>query len=209
MVANPLEITYETIVSTGQKFCIGHSIAYSLHISEHYFVAYPDLPIRYLWIDLKQCIVHVFYSDGASAEWVSSVFDAYITQFGVAVSPDGKFIFAQTWENGLYCFSSKTGEKIWRTKSKAATVNLYVNEDTVCANRQNKRLELIHIKTGEIIATRKMTIYEFFAVDSKHFMCRTTSKKWEIIDSDTLETTNAFSADDGEAVRQWFSVFYG
>ena len=78
MVANPLEITYETIVSTGQKFCIGHSIAYSLHISEHYFVAYPDLPIRYLWIDLKQCIVHVFYSDGASAEWVSSVFDAYI-----------------------------------------------------------------------------------------------------------------------------------
>ena len=39
-------------------------------------------------------------------------------QFGIAVTADGKMVFAQTWENGLFCFDAKTGEQIWRTKSR-------------------------------------------------------------------------------------------
>ena len=69
-------------------------------------------------------------------------------------------------------------------------------------------MELLEIGTGEIISERKVTICEFFPVDFHRFMCRTTAKKWEIIDSTTLETTDTFSNDDTESVRSWFSIFY-
>lgn len=208
-MCNPTEMTYEQIVSTGQKMCIGHSVCHSLSVSGHLFVAYPDLSIRYLWVDFHQNKVSVYFADGSVASWVNTFFDAYITQFGVSVSMDGCCVFVQTWENGLYCFSAKTGEKIWHTKSKAAVEHLYVNEKTICANRQSKKLQLIDQETGEVLLERKMTVYEFFAVDFHRFMCRTTAKKWEVIDSATLETLDVFSADDREAVRRWFSVFYG
>lgn len=206
---DPSEITYETIVDFGKKICIGHSIGYTLHISGHYFVAYENLPINYLWVDLNNNKIYVYFADGSVSNWTSTFFGAYITQFGIAVSHDGRYIFAQTWENGLYCFSSETGEKIWRTKSKSGIKNVYVNDKTVTANNRGKMLQLINIDTGEVLCERKTAICELYAVDSKHFMCRTTSKKWEIIDSNTLEKTESFSSDDREKVQEWFSVFYG
>lgn len=71
-----------------------------------------------------------------------------------------------------------------------------------------KSLELIGLSNGEVICERKITIHEFFFVDCSRFMCRTTVKKWEVIDSNTLETIDSFSADDKESVRSWFSIFY-
>ena len=143
MSNNPTEITYETIVGSGRKSCIGHSTAYLLHIPGHYFVAYEALPILYLWVDLNLNNVTIYYADGSVASWTNRLFDAYITQFGISISADGDYIFAQTWENGLYCISSRTGEKIWRTQSKAAVKNIYVNSNTICINRKDKCLELI------------------------------------------------------------------
>ena len=112
MSNNPTEITYETIVGSGRKSCIGHSTVYLLHIPGHYFVAYEALPILYLWVDLNLNNVTIYYADGSVASWTNRLFDAYITQFGISISADGDYIFAQTWENGLYCISSRTGEKI-------------------------------------------------------------------------------------------------
>jgi hypothetical protein len=51
MITIPDKMTYESIVNDGKKFCVGHTIGYALHISGHDFVAYENLPIRYLWID--------------------------------------------------------------------------------------------------------------------------------------------------------------
>ena len=209
LLNNPHEMTYEAIVDSGKKICIGHGTAYALHISGHYFVAYENHPVRYVWVELNVNRVHVYYADGSAVSWNNPFFDAYITQFGIAVSADGGYIFAQTWENGLYCFSSRSGEKVWKTKSRSAVKNIYVNNGTVCVNRQDKKLELLDIVTGTAVGERKIIIYEFFAVDSKRFMCRTSPKKWEVIDAATLETTDTFSADDGDSVRSWFSIFYG
>ncbi len=208
-VENPSNITYDTIVSTGKKFSVGHSVGYYLHISGHYFTAYENLPISYIWIDLNSSEIKVYYKDGSVAGWINSFFDAYITQFGVSVSKDGKYIFAQTWENGLYCLSSVTGETVWRTKNKSAIKDIYVNDKTVAVNNGDKKLKLLDINTGEVICERKVNINEFCAVDETRFMCRTTTKKWEIVDSTTLETTDAFSADDREEMKKWFSLFYG
>lgn len=208
MTYEPCKITYEIIVALGKKICIGHSVAHSLHTSGHYFVAYENSPIHYLWVDLNLNKVTVHYTNGSAVSWTNSFFGAYITQFGISISADGRYIFAQTWENGLYCFSSQSGEKIWRTKSKSAVKNVHVNNDTICVNRKDKSLELIDVSNGEAVGERKITIYEFFAIDNCRFMCRTTSKKWEVIDSNTLETLDTFSSDNGEAVRSWFSIFY-
>lgn len=204
----PDEITVESIINDGKKFCVGHTAGYALHISGHYFVAYEDLPILYLWVDFKLSKVSVYFSDGSSASWANDYFNAYITQFGISVSNDGNFIFAQTWENGLYCFSSQNGEKIWKTQRKAAVKNIHVNSNTICINRKDKSLELLELSTGNVVCERKITIHEFFSIDNNRMMCRTTAKKWEVIDSNTLETVDTFSPDDTERVRAWFSVLY-
>lgn len=208
-IENPSAIKYDTIVSNGKKFSVGHSVGYSLHISGHYFTAYENLPISYLRVDLNSSEVKVYFSDGSEVCWKNSFFDGYITQFGISVSKDGKYIFAQTWENGLYCLSSVTGETVWRTKSKSAIKDIYVNDKTLAVNNRDKLIKLLDIDTGEAICERKVNINEFWAVDTTHFMCRTTVKKWEVINSVTLETANTFSADDREEIKKWFSVFYG
>lgn len=205
MTNNPAEITYEMIVDSGKKCRIGHSIAYLLHIPGHYFVAYKALPILYLSVDFNNK-VNIYYRDGSFVSWTNRLFDAYITQFGISISTDGNYIFAQTWQNGLYCIESRTGKKIWRSKRKVAVTHIYVNNTTICVNRRGKYLELIDLFTGETIRERKTTIQEFFAVDACRFMCRTTAKKWEVIDSNTLETVDTFSADDRDSVRSWFSL---
>ena len=93
MSNNPTEITYETIVGSGRKSCIGHRTAYLLHIPGHYFVAYEALPILYLWVDLNLNNVTIYYADGSVASWTNRLFDAYITQFGISISADGDYIF--------------------------------------------------------------------------------------------------------------------
>ena len=208
MTDNPCEITHEIIVETGKRICIGHSIAHALHISGHYFVAYDALPILYLWVDLNFNKVSIYYADGLVVSWTNRLFNAYITQFGISISADGNYIFAQTWEGGLYCISSRTGEQIWRTQSKVAVKNIYVNSNTICINRKDKYLELVDLFTGEVTRERKITIHEFFPVDTCRFMCRTTAKKWEVVNSNTLETVDTFSTDDRDSVRSWFSIFY-
>ena len=49
-MCNPTEMTYEQIVSTGQKMCIGHSVCYLLSVSRYCFVAYPDTNSHYFEI---------------------------------------------------------------------------------------------------------------------------------------------------------------
>lgn len=207
-IENPGNIKYDTIISNGKRFSVGHSIGYSLHISGHYFTAYDNLPISYLWVDLNNSKITVYFSDGSVACWENPYFDGYITQYGICISKDGGCIFVQTWENGLYCFSAKTGESIWRTKSKSAIKEIHVNDTTIAVNNRDKVLKLLKIDTGEVISERKININEFWAVDTTRFMCRTSAKKWEVINSTTLETTETFLADDREEMKKWFSVFY-
>jgi hypothetical protein len=55
--------------------------------------------------------ITIQYKTGEIYQWETLYINSYnMGQFGIAVTTDGKMVFAQTWENGLFCFDAKTGE---------------------------------------------------------------------------------------------------
>lgn len=139
--------------------------------------------------------IEIFFSAGEYAKWSAKMFDAaYIRQFGISVSNDGKRVFLQTWENGLYCLDSKSGEKIWRTKSKRGITNIFVNDETLCCMQREKALQLINIYTGEVIKERKACDRGFTVTDRKSIICQITAREKAIIDPETLDTIEVLKA---------------
>lgn len=90
-------------------------------------------------------VVTVSFRDSSEARWECKYFDAYNQQFGVSVSHDGSKVFAQTWEMGVLCFDSRTGERLWKTKSRRGVTTLVVNENTLCVHRHEYALQLLDI----------------------------------------------------------------
>ena len=132
--------------------------------------------------------------NGETYTWNSKYFDSYIDQFGIAVSSDGTRIFAQTWENGLFCFNAVTGERIWRTKSRRGITNIYVNDDTITVQLHDYAMQLLDMNTGEVIKEKRpSTAWGFTALDNQYIICQTTARKWEVIEANTLEVMETFT----------------
>lgn len=143
---------------------------------------------------LEKQIVTVLFADGSCSRWSTKWFTPYIYQFGVAVSFDGKFLFAQTWENGLLCLDSHTGEKVWKTKSKRGITNLFVNNNTILCHQRERALQLIDLHTGELLKEKRpATAWGFTSISNTYIVCQVTAKRWEIINTETLETKVKFS----------------
>jgi len=141
--------------------------------------------------------VSVYFDNGQISRWKTKWISSYIYQFGVAASFDGAYIFIQTWENGLFCVDAYTGEIVWRTKSKRGITNIFVNEGTLVIHQRERALQLLDIRTGEIIKEKRpATAWGFTAIDHKHILCQVTARRWEIIDSETLEMKMVFSHRD-------------
>ncbi len=66
-----------------------------------------------LHADIQTIVVH--FRDGKKFEWQTKYIDIYTHQYGLHVSWDGNRVFAQTWEMGLMCFDSRTGERLLKT----------------------------------------------------------------------------------------------
>ena len=131
---------------------------------------------------------------GETYTWNSKYFNSYIDQFGIAVSFDGTRIFAQTWENGLFCFNAVTGERIWRTKSRRGITDIFVNDDTITVQLHDYAMQLLDINTGEVIKEKRpSTAWGFTALDNKYIICHTTARKWELIEANTLEVVETFT----------------
>ena len=147
--------------------------------------------ITYSYIRAKKQLsdIEIFFSNGERSKWNADKLDsAYIRQFGISVSNDGKRVFFQTWENGLYCFDSHSGEKLWRTKSKRGITNIFVNDETLCCMQREKALQLIDIRTGDVLKEKKAADWGFTALDHNRIECQTSARKREIIDPETLES---------------------
>lgn len=209
---------YDEIIKHRKIKRFGFGVAYCLGLPGYYFAAYQNHPIRYIAVRFGNldtrtyqsapADIKVFFSDGKIGEWKTKYIDSYITQFGIAVSEDGKYVFAQTWENGLFCYNSMTGEKIWRTRSRAGITNVHINHKTICAFQHEKALQLIDIDTGTVISEKRpAAAWGFFSIDETHFLCHTTSRKWEVVESDTLETSFSFP-DSDEKTKKEFAIRY-
>lgn len=167
---------------------------YCLYIHDH-STTYDAGTIRLITLDHRYdpntdagfCVVAVVFADGSICRWTSRYISPYNSQFGIAVSTDGKYLFVQSWENGLLCFDSRTGEIIWKTKSKRGVTSIFVNENTILCHRREQALQLIDIHTGEVLEEKRpATSWGFTAIDHNHIVCRVTARKWEIIDAGTL-----------------------
>jgi len=179
---------------------------YSIYRSEHQWLnCYSDGKIESLQmvhgeIDPKTYAfspseITIQYRTGETYKWETQYITSYnMGQFGIAVSTDGTMVFAQTWENGLFCFNAKTGERIWRTKSRRGITNIFVGDSTITAQLHDYAMQLIDIKTGEVIQEKRpSTAWGFTSLDSRHIVCQVTSRKWEIIEAETLEVKETFT----------------
>lgn len=164
-------------------------------------IAYSDGAIRCITLgfeeDLSYCKVTVYYADYEIYHWNTKWISGYNYQFGIPVSFDGRYVFVQTWEYGLLCLDARTGEKIWRTKSRRGITNVLVNQDTLLCHQREKALQLIDIHTGELIQEKKpATAWGFTPLNHKYIICQVRANRWEIIDAQTLETKKAFTHKD-------------
>ena len=135
------------------------------------------------------------FRSGEIFSWKTKYINGYnIGQFGIAVSDDGKMVFAQTWENGLFCFDTKTGERIWKTKSRRGITNIFVGDTTITAQLHDYAMQLIDINTGEVLKEKRpCTAWGFTSLDNQHIVCHVTGRKWEIIEAETLEVKETFT----------------
>ncbi len=142
----------------------------------------------------KSSSVTVEYRNGQTYVWDTILIDSYISQFGIAVSYDGRYLFVQTWEYGLYCLDPQSGKTIWRTKSKRGITNIFVNQDTVLCHQHERALQLLDIHTGEVLQEKRpATAWGFTALNHDYIICHSTARTWEIIHTETLEVVKSFS----------------
>ena len=161
-------------------------------------IAFDAGVVRLITLDFNsspsKVMVSVFFIDGDNVKWTTKWISSYNFQFGIAVSLDGKYIFVQTWERGMLCLDSRTGEKIWQTKSKRGITSIFVNDNTVLCHWRERALQLLDIHTGEILLEKRpATAWGFTAINHNYIVCRVTARKWEIIDAATLKTKQEIS----------------
>ena len=167
--------------------------------NDHLVTAFDAGAIRLIQIEWKQNavdpLVSVVFEDGSVFRWSSNWVTPYHYQFGIAasliVTTD---IFLQSWENGLLCLDSRTGKKIWRTKSKRGVTNVFVNENSILCHRHEHALQLIDIHTGEVIKEKRpVKAWGFQAIDHSHVVCQVSARRWEVIGTEALDVKAAFS----------------
>ena len=142
----------------------------------------------------SQNTVSIRYKSGQTYSWINKYISSYIDQFGISVSFDGTMVFIQTWENGLFALNAKTGEQIWRTKSRRGITDVFVNDDTIAVHQHDYAMQLLNINTGEVIKEKRpATAWGFTSLDNKHIICQVTPKKWEIIETETLDVKESFT----------------
>lgn len=189
---------YEQTKENGSVVFHGKYCLYRYHKATGYFaIAFGEGAIRLITLDTLgwfDPVVTVRFADGHVSTWETQWISSYNFQFGTAVSIDGKYIFIQTWENGLFCLDANTGEKVWRTKSKRGITSIFVNENTLLIHQRSRALQLVDIHTGEILQEKRpATAWGFTAIDHKHIVCHVTARRWEVINSENLETKAVYS----------------
>ena len=140
--------------------------------------------------------LEVLFRDGSQYQWTNrNVSIAYHRAFGISVSRDGRFLFVQTWDKGMFCYDVKTGAQVWRTKRRFGITNIFVNESTVLVHQHERALQLLDIETGEVLKEKKPAkAWGFDILDSQHILCHTCAKHWEIIRTEDLETVEIIPA---------------
>lgn len=129
--------------------------------------------------------------------------------YGIPVSQDGRYVFAQQDMCGLYCLDAKTGNVIWKTKSKAEISHVLVLERHLCCSKSYDEIQLVDIETGNVIKTYRTPFDNRFEVlTDDYILNHTRSKLWEVISSHTLEVEQSFTDKEFRVKRRPVEQFY-
>ena len=136
----------------------------------------------------KPSLVEIFLNDEIYSWQSSDIYKVGYMMYGIPVSKDGRFIFAQQDMKGLLCLDTKDGHVIWKTQSKAEYSHVLVGDKSLCCSKSKNEIQLLDIETGSVIKSYKTTFDNRFEVITDRFIVNhTKAKAWDIICSETLE----------------------
>ena len=108
--------------------------------------------------------------------------------YGIPVSQDGRYIFAQQDMRGLLCLEARTGNLVWKTKSRAEYSHVLVGEQFLCCSKGKNEIQLIDIENGNVIQTHKTPFDNRFEVLTDDVILNhTCAKFWEVLSVKTLD----------------------
>lgn len=181
-------------IQQNQQYTLQQSSDGSYHYSDG---SIESVSLRWVASPIKESYpeVKVTFRNGEMYNWntIPKCVSKYLWQFGISVSYDGRFIFCQTWEQGLYALDAKKGDVIWKTKSRRGITNIFINADSVLCCQHEKALQLLDINNGEVIKELRTTAWGFKDIDNEHIVCRIRKDQWCLIESDTLDILETFS----------------
>ena len=133
--------------------------------------------------------VSVFMNDGSVYSWeTNNVYVVGYMMYGIPVSNDGRYVFAQQDMRGLYCLDAKTGDIVWKTKSKAEIAHVLVGEKRLCVSKSRNEIQVIDIDTGAVLNSYRTPFDNRFEVLRDDIILNhTRGKFWEIISWENFE----------------------
>ena len=144
----------------------------------------------------KICVKHIepdracvqILADRESVWETDKIYLVGYMMYGIPVSQDGRFVFAQQDMKGLLCLDAKDGHIIWKTQSKAEYSHVLVGDKYLCCSKGKNEIQLLDIETGSVMKSYKTTFDNRFEVITDGFIVNhTKAKAWDIICSETLE----------------------
>lgn len=139
--------------------------------------------------DSRLTKVQVFTNNAEIYSWqTNNIYLVGYIMYGIPVSKDGRFIFAQQDMKGLLCLDARDGQIVWKTQSRAEYSNVLVGDTHLCCSKSRNEIQLIEIESGNVIKSYKTPFDNRFGVITDKFIANhTRSKSWEIISSETLD----------------------
>ena len=108
--------------------------------------------------------------------------------YGISISRDGKYLFAQKFSGGLDCIDLFTGKLIWTLKTRADIACIYVGEKRICCSKSRNILISVDIETGAIIQEYRTPFSNLFDIlDNNHIFVHSHAAFWEILNANTLQ----------------------
>ena len=125
------------------------------------------------------------------------IFFVAFLMYGIPVSKDGRFLFAQQNMRGLMCLDATNGNLVWKTKSKAEFSHVLVCDGFLCCSKSRDEIVRIDIASGEVLqAYRTPFDNRFEVLTDQIILNHTRAKEWEVLSVDGFAVLECISDED-------------
>ena len=148
--------------------------------------------------------------NGEIYSWqTSNIYLVGYIMYGIPVSHDGRFVFAQQDMKGMLCLDAKDGHVVWKTQSRAEYSHVLVGDTHLCCSKSRNEIQLINIENGSVIQTYRTPFDNRFEVLTDDIILNhTRSKSWEVLSSKTLDVLqtipDAFLWQNKRSIEQFY-----